>query len=197
MSGRWGRGVLSIIILIILIICISIIPTEAAGPASSGEWSGLRPLEVQLLAPHEDSQAIRSLRPFSLGQMPETEELTEAPRTTSLRLTPATEIKLSFLYRQDQSGSSAGTDGHLLFRYSMDYLVMPNLRVGLSGYLYKPPAEYQYWRPTQPGDPVLGIGPGVKYDLGRWSFLLRTQVEKGSKQHGEAIHNWFRVWYSF
>lgn len=197
MSGRWGRGVPSIIILIILITCIAMTPAEAAGPASSGEWSGLRPLEVQFLAPAENSQAAHPPRPFGSGQLLETEELTGAPRTATLKLTPATEIKLSFLYRQDQSGSGAGSDGHLLLRYSMDYLVMPNLRVGLSGYLYKPPTEYQYWRPAQPGDPVLGFGPGVKYDLGRWSFLLRTQVEAGAKPHGEAIHNWFRVWYSF
>jgi hypothetical protein len=41
----------------------------------------------------------------------------------------------------------------------------------------------------------MGFGPGIQYDLGRWSFMLRSQVE--SNPRGEDLQNWFRVWYAF
>ncbi len=119
--------------------------------------------------------------------------------TAKFAFTPSSELRVSFLYHQDQPvGQTPDTPAsHLLFRYSMDYRVMPNLKVGLSGYLYRPQAEYFPWRGYQTSEPMLGFGPGVKYDLGRWSFLLRSQLEPGTKDRGEALHNWFRVWYSF
>jgi hypothetical protein len=75
---------------------------------------------------------------------------------------------------------------------------MPSLKVGLSGYLYKPPQDYIAWRNNLNFiDPVYGFGPGIQYDLGRWSFLLRSQLEPGTRDRNEALHNWFRVWYAF
>jgi len=119
--------------------------------------------------------------------------------TTQFRLTPTSELRVSFLYNQEQSpGQSPLTPAsHLLFRYSMDYCIMPHLRVGLSGYLYKPTSPSYAWRGTPLTDPSFGFGPGIQYDLGRWSFLLRTQLEPGQKDRSEALHNWFRVWYAF
>ena len=120
--------------------------------------------------------------------------------TAKFQFSPSAELRVSFLYNQDQpSGHSPmGPASHLLFRYSMDYCIMPTLKVGMSGYLYKPPTDYFSWRNNLNfSDPVYGIGPGVKYDLGRWSFLLRSQLEPGTKDRGEALHNWFRVWYAF
>ncbi len=120
--------------------------------------------------------------------------------TAKFQFSPAAELRVSFLYNQDQTSgqSPMGPASHLLFRYSMDYCIMPTLKVGMSGYLYKPPTDYFSWRNNLNfSDPVYGIGPGVKYDLGRWSFLLRSQLETGTKDRGEALHNWFRVWYAF
>jgi hypothetical protein len=113
--------------------------------------------------------------------------------------TPSSELRVSFLYNQDQpSGQTPiGPASHLLFRYSMDYCVMPTLKVGMTGYLYKPPNDYFAWRSNNLSEPVYGLGPGVQYDLGRWSFLLISQLESGTKDRGEALHNWFRVWYAF
>lgn len=199
-SGRRGRCVLMMILLSWLMMGV---PNPVGAEAvSSSDWRGLGPLGVQLLAPAEGNDRNQSLKLGDTNSLTAVEtsqgEVAQRQLTTTLRLTPTTEIKLSFLYRQDQpQGSGSAGEGQFFFRYAMDYLVMPNLRVGLNGYLYKPPAEYQYWRPSQSGDPVLGIGPGIKYDLGRWSFLIRSQLESGSKDRGEAIHNWFRVWYSF
>jgi len=122
-----------------------------------------------------------------------------AALTTQFRLGPASELRVSFLYNQDQGpGQSPLTPtSHLLFRYSMDYCIMPHLKVGLSGYLYKPTSPNYTWRGSPLTDPLYGFGPGIQYDLGRWSFLLRTQLEPGHKDRSEALHNWFRVWYAF
>lgn len=120
--------------------------------------------------------------------------------TTRFQLSPESELRVSFLYNQDQppGQSPLSPASHLLFRYSMDYCVMPHLKVGMSGYLYKPMAGSFAWRSNpQLSYPLFGFGPGIKYDLGRWSFLLRTQLEPGVKDRGEALHNWFRVWYAF
>jgi hypothetical protein len=120
--------------------------------------------------------------------------------TARFQFSPSSELRVSFLYNQDQpSGQSPiGPASHLLFRYSLDYCIMPTLKVGISGYLYKPPTDYFTWRNNLNfSDPVYGIGPGIKYDLGRWSFLLRSQLESGTKDRGESLQNWFRVWYAF
>jgi hypothetical protein len=120
--------------------------------------------------------------------------------TAKFQFAPSAELRVSFLYNQDQASgqSSIGPASHLLFRYSMDYCIMPTLKVGMSGYLYKPPTDYFAWRNSlNYTDPVYGFGPGIQYDLGRWSFLLRSQLEPGSKDRGEILHNWFRVWYAF
>ena len=120
--------------------------------------------------------------------------------TAKFQFRPSAELRVSFLYNQDQpTGQSAiGPASHLLFRYSLDYCIMPTLKVGMSGYLYKPPTDYFAWRNSLNfADPVYGFGPGIQYDLGRWSFLLRSQLETGAKDKGESLHNWFRVWYAF
>jgi hypothetical protein len=45
----------------------------------------------------------------------------------------------------------------------------------------------------------MGIGPELKYDLGRWSFLLKSQIEAGNRDQNQNkdLQNWFRVWYAF
>jgi len=41
------------------------------------------------------------------------------------------------------------------------------------------------------------VGPGLKYDLGRWSFIIKTQMETGDRDRGDNLQNWLRVWYAF
>ena len=44
----------------------------------------------------------------------------------------------------------------------------------------------------------MGLGPGIKYDLGRWSFLLKTQLETGNRDRGaDGMQSSVRVWYAF
>ena len=46
--------------------------------------------------------------------------------------------------------------------------------------------------------PDHGPGPGIKYDLGRWSFLLKTQLETGNQDRGaDGMQSSVRVWYAF
>ncbi len=84
----------------------------------------------------------------------------------------------------------------LYMKYSMDYRLMPNLRVGLNSYLYRPSEEgFAFQRPL--ANQLVGVGPELKYDLGRWSFLLKSQMEAGNRDQGKDLQNWFRVWYAF
>ncbi len=190
--------------LLLNLICYTLAPAANPGPKVTESWQGLSGAEVQLLAPGDKAGPAGDPAAMVRFANSGAEVVVDGQKETSqlaatLRLTPTTELKLSFLYRQDPTGGNPGGSGtsHLLMQYSMDYLVMPNLRVGLHGYLYKPPTEYQYWRSVQSDFPQHGFGPGLKYDLGRWSFLLRSQLEAGTKDHRETLHNWFRVWYSF
>ena len=44
----------------------------------------------------------------------------------------------------------------------------------------------------------MGLGPGLKYDLGRWSFLMKTQLETGNRdQRADGMQSSVRVWYAF
>jgi hypothetical protein len=108
------------------------------------------------------------------------------------------ELRISFLYDRDNAAFSQERpiQSHLLFRYSMDYALLPNLRVGLRGFLYHPPEEKAFFQ-RRYGDMVLGFGPGIKYDLGNWSFTFQSQVDTGSRDRRDGFHNWLRVWYAF
>ncbi len=117
---------------------------------------------------------------------------------TALRFPHNLELRISFLYNGDQTALPAERpiQSHLLFKYSMDYALLPNLRVGLSGFLFHPMEDKAYFQ-RRYGDTVMGLGPGVKYDLGRWSFTFQSQVDTGDRNRKEGLQNWFRVWYAF
>lgn len=108
-------------------------------------------------------------------------------------------FRVSFRYHGDSStGVSKGMlQPPLLFRYSMDYCLLPNLQVGLSGFLYQPPGDQLSFLRRGSDDLVLGLGPSVRYDLGRWSFTFRSQVQRGGLESGKDLQNWLRVWYAF
>ncbi len=64
---------------------------------------------------------------------------------------------------------------------SLDYRLLPNLQVGLNAYLYRPDSADNLSLARQFGERVMGLGPGIKYDLGRWSFMLKSQLETGNR----------------
>jgi len=180
-------------------------PTEAAGqPTYLPLCPSQNSLERQLSEPREGAPVLT----FGWGErgpviLPTTPSQANNPTSQQMggkiSPLPTAELRVSFLYNQDQPPGQTAINpaSQLLFRYSMDYCLMPSLKVGLSGYLYKPTLDYFAWRNSSLAEPVFGVGPGIKYDLGRWSFLLRSELEPGTKDRGEVLHNWFRVWYAF
>lgn len=112
----------------------------------------------------------------------------------ALKLHRNLEMHISFLYNREPSSPEPKrfSDSPLLAKYSMDYRLLTNLQVGLSGYLYRPADDVFSFQRR-----VMGFGPEVKYDLGRWSFLVKSQMETGNRDRAEGMQNWFRVWYAF
>jgi len=107
-------------------------------------------------------------------------------------------FRISFRYNSDNTGSSPErfNQSPLLFKYSMDYCFSSKLKVGLSGFLYQPPADNLSFL-RQRNDLVMGWGPSLKYDLGRWGFTFQGQVDKFRSEEEKDLKGWFRVWYAF
>jgi len=107
------------------------------------------------------------------------------------------EMNISVHYRGDTSSQEPQrfSESPLLMKYSMGYRFLPNLQVGLNSYLYRPEEDgliLQHHLSSR-----VGFGPELKYNLGRWSFLLKSQMESGSRDHPEGLQNWLRVWYAY
>jgi len=113
-------------------------------------------------------------------------------------LTLPKNFRISFRYNSENpvSGADRISQPPLLFKYSMDYCFTAKLRVGLSGFLYQPPADNLSFL-RQKNDLALGWGPSLKYDLGRFGFTIQSQVERGRPEDNKDLQSWFRVWYVF
>ncbi len=201
MQGR--RGIVRLAVMALLAVGICLPGKAAAGDADF--WSGNAPilsiaspspLDAQTIGerPEPPSSKLKMLAP-GLGLE------SDQPGSTTLNLTNNLQMNISFLYNRASSALDPGRhrDSLPLFNYSMDYHLLPNFKVGLSGYLYYPYGEHSYSlnllnRPF--GDRVIGLGPGIKYDLGRWSFIIKTQMETGTHDQHD-MQNWLRVWYAF
>jgi hypothetical protein len=147
-------------------------------------------MEAQMLGEKPSRPPVSEVLPIHGSQRPEGE--------ATIKLPGNLELRISFLYdgRRSSMFPERPVQSHLLFRSSVEYRLLPNLQVGLSSFLYQTPADSQLFQ-RRYGSMVLGWGPGIKYDLGRWSFTLRSQLETGSRERGENLQNWFRVWYAF
>jgi hypothetical protein len=110
-------------------------------------------------------------------------------------------FRISFRYNSENpvGGAERFSQPPLLFKFSMDYCLSSKLKVGLSGFLYQPPADHlSFWR--QKADILMGWGPSLRYDLGRWGFTFQSQVSQAEKlkpEDGKDLQSWFRVWYAF
>jgi hypothetical protein len=84
------------------------------------------------------------------------------------------------------------------FDYCLDYAVMKDLRLGVAGFYYVQTTE-----DVQDGAGVgnharqFAMGPAIKYDYQRWSFLFIPQFEMATLNRTEGQRYWFRVWYAF
>jgi len=109
-----------------------------------------------------------------------------------------TELNISIRYNREPAPADPQQlrKSPLYMKYAMDYRLLSNLRVGLNSYLYRPSEEgFPFQRPL--GNQLVGVGPELKYDLGRWNFLIKSQFETGNRDQGKDLQNWFRVWYAF
>jgi hypothetical protein len=198
MLGQWGKtwpvirtgvAVLALVLLpgLAQLFCL---PLPAQGslilPLSQIDSQG--PMEAQLLRE-------RPLRSPGAGFFTGS---SDREGETSVKLPGNLELRISFLYdgQRAKVQPERPVHSHLLFTYSMDYRLRPNLQVGLTGFLYQPPTDLQLFQ-RRYSSVVMGWGPGLKYDLGRWSFTVRSQMESGSRESGQNLQNWFRVWYAF
>jgi hypothetical protein len=199
MRGKWGTIWLAALLVIGSLIC----PPGAARAADIGGKPGLflvqlsaqSPLEAQMLGEKPSPAPVKSGAAFwseaLSGFQPDQDG------TTALKLPFNLEMQISVHYRREPVtlGPQKDSDS-LLTNSSLSYRLLPNLKVGLNAYLYRPdPGDKLSLRPF--GDQVMGLGPGLKYDLGRWSFLLKSQVETGNPHGGTDLQNWFRVWYAY
>jgi len=84
------------------------------------------------------------------------------------------------------------------FDYCVDYAVLKNLRVGAAGFYY-----VQTTGDTVDGRNIgnharqFALGPAVKYDYQRWSFMFIPQFEMATLNRPEGVRYWARVWYAF
>jgi hypothetical protein len=160
-------------------------------------------------------QAQSSLGTQMLGEKPQKPEVSHylgiptAPALklnsdgdATLNLPRKLEFNISIRYNREPSPTEPSrlNNSPLYMKYAVDYRVLSNLRVGLNSYLYRPSEEgFPFQRPL--ANQLLGVGPELKYDLGRWSFLLKSQIEAGNRNpgqdQGKDVQNWFRVWYAF
>jgi len=155
----------------------------AAQTPMEAQMLGERPTKTQPLTPQS---YLREICP-NLGPGGEASTL-QLPKN----------FQISFLYNSDKPAAKIEglAKAPLLFKYSMDYCLLPNLKVGLNGFLYQPPADHLAFL-QQRNDLIMGWGTSLNYDLGRWSFTFQGQVDKGRPEEGKDYQSWFRVWYAF
>jgi len=189
----------------LLLLLLSLWPAAggAAGLASfaSGDGrlpllavSGQSPLEAQMLGERPSPASTRPA-PALLQELYPRLEQNELGTTFLL----PQNFRISFRYNRERPTGMAEKHFQppLLFKYSMEYRLLPNLQVGLSGFLYQPPTDHLTF--LQQRNLVLGWGPRVTYDLGRWTFAFQSQMERGriDGSQSQGLQNWFRVWYAF
>jgi hypothetical protein len=200
--GHRGKTWLGAAVWLLLSTAFWPVPGNAA--FGSGLWNGWGPPVLAVSAQSPLEAHILDGPPPPPASLPPQALLPGAPpglesdrSGTTLRLPQ--NFRISFRYNRD---NPAGTgerlaQSPLLFKYSMDYFLSPSLRVGLSGFLFQPPADHLAFL-RQKNDLVMGWGPSVKYDLGRWSFTFQSQMEQKTRpEEDKDIQSWLRVWYAF
>ncbi len=198
MRAKWGIAWLLTAFWLVTVTCA---PALASGD-SAFRFLPILPIETQ-----------SSLETQMLGENPQVPAVPKLPGIqavpslqlhqdgdATLNLPRNMELHISIRYNREPAPveSPRLNNPTLYMKYAMDYRVLSNLRVGLNSYLYRSSEEgFPFQRPL--ANQFLGVGPELKYDLGRWSFLLKSQMEAGNRNQGQGtdLQNWFRVWYAF
>ena len=197
MQAKWGIAWLLPAFWLVMVLCA---PTP--GRAADYDYGPLPVLPIEAQGSLETQMLGETpLKPVAHTLMPEgasTLQLHPDGGDALLNLPRNLELNISIRYNRDPHAaeSSRLMDSSLYMKYSMDYRLLANLKVGLNSYLYRPSEEgFPFQRSL--GNQFMGIGPQIKYDLGRWSFLVKSQMEHGNLNRNEDLQNWFRVWYAF
>jgi hypothetical protein len=191
--------------LLIMVTAFWPVAGSAAGTASfaASNWpapialvTAQTPMEAQMLGDRPSSSP--SLSPQSYLQ--EICGLDGGNLESTLKLPK--NFRISFRYNSENpaGGAERFSQPPLLFKYSMDYCLSSKLKVGLSGFLYQAPADHLSFL-RQKADMLMGWGPSLRYDLGRWGFTFQSQVSqvdnKVRPDDSKDLQSWFRVWYAF
>jgi hypothetical protein len=197
MQAKRGIAWLATAILLLMITCAPGLAAEDYGFRSLPllPIAGQTSLESQMTG---EKPAPQSSSPFSVLQPGPSLQLHNEGGDARLKLPLSTELNISIRYNREPGPGDQPQLGKspLYMKYAMDYRLVSNLRVGLNSYLYRPSEEgFPFQR--SPASPLIGVGPELKYDLGRWNFLLKSQLESGNRDQGKDLQNWFRVWYAF
>jgi len=206
MQRRWGIAWLAATIWLAGLVCVpgtalaadrDIWPAAAGGRLPFTAAAAQSPLESQMLGEKPFRVQPSGRTPDNLLRPTPSRLAPDRDGGTSLRLPYNLEMRISVLYSREAAPLEIQKrrEASLLVKYAMEYRLLPNLQVGLNGYLYRPDEGLSLPRPL--GDRLLGLGPGIKYDLGRWSFVMKSQLETGNRERSEGLQNWFRVWYAF
>jgi hypothetical protein len=84
------------------------------------------------------------------------------------------------------------------FDYCVDYAIRKDLRIGAAGFYY-----VQTTADSVDGVKIgnharqFALGPAIKYDYQRFSFLFIPQFEMATLNRPEGIRYWARIWYAF
>jgi hypothetical protein len=197
MQAKWGIAWLAVAFWLFILTCA---PGLAAGDYALKSLPIL-PIEAQssLESQMLGEKPLPTAGPNLPGVQPApTLQLHNEGGDASLRLPLNTEFHISIRYNREPTPADPQQPGKspLYMKYAVDYRLLSNLRVGLNSYLYRPSEDgFAFQRSL--GNQLLGVGPELKYDLGRWSFLLKSQLETGNRDQGKDLQNWFRVWYAF
>jgi len=196
MQAKWG---IAWLLAAFLLLAVTFVPGLAA---SDYAFKALPILPIDTQSSLETQMLGEKPQPAANSKFPGIEALPSlqlhSPGDATLKLPRKFELNISIRYSREPAPAKSQqlSNPSLYMKYAMDYRVLSNLRVGLNSYLYRPSEEgFAFQRPLS--NQLLGVGPELKYDLGRWSFLLKSQVETGNPNQSKDLQNWFRVWYAF
>ena len=204
MQGKWGIAWLAVVIVTVSLTCAPLPGLAAEGWAKGGMAFTLvgaqTAMEAQMLGEKPFQSRPAPVNPGAdfLSNLASGLQVDQDGGAV-LKLPRNLEMRISVLYDREPARlePQKRNESSLLMKSSLDYRLLPNLQVGLNAYLYRPDSSDSLSLSRQVGDRVMGLGPGLKYDLGRWSFLMKSQVETGSREHGSDLQNTIRVWYAF
>jgi hypothetical protein len=196
MQARWG---IAWLLTAFWLLAVNFVPALAAGnnpfnPLPILTIDAQSSLETQMTG---EKPLAPTVSPFAGVQSAPSMQL-HSDGDATIQLPRKLELTISIRYNRDPSPAEPQRlkNSPLYMKYAMDYQVLSNLRVGLNSYLYRPSEEgFPFQRSM--ANQLLGVGPELKYDLGRWSFLLKSQVQTGNLNQNKDLQNWVRVWYAF